>query len=73
MNRKVKAGDNAHSNRKHHLGVDFVIWRRHSVWFWFLINPCGNGGMIGVTSDEARATREACLSIESLLTVPKSC
>jgi hypothetical protein len=29
------------------LGVDFVIWRRESAWFWFLINPRGNGGMIG--------------------------
>ena len=57
------------SDRKRHLGVDFVIWRRESAWFWFLIDPRGNGGMIGATANEARAIREACLSIEAILTV----
>jgi hypothetical protein len=49
------------------LGVDFVVWRRESTWFWFLINPLGKGGMIGATVNEARAIREACLSIEAIL------
>jgi hypothetical protein len=62
----VSAGS---SDRKRHLGVDFVIWKSESTWFWFLINPRGNGGMIGVTANEARAIREACLSIEAILTV----
>jgi hypothetical protein len=57
------------SARKRHLGVDFVIWRRESAWFWFLINPRDNGGMIGATANEARTIREACLSIEAILTV----
>ena len=57
------------SDCKRHLGVDFVIWRRESAWFWFLINPLGNGGMIGAAVNETRAIREACLSIEALLTV----
>jgi hypothetical protein len=56
------------SDRKRHLGVDFVIWRRGTTWFWFLINPRGNGGMIGAVANEARAIREACLSIEAILT-----
>jgi hypothetical protein len=56
-------------NRKRYLGVDFVIWRRESGWFWFLINPRGNSGMIGTTANEARAIHEACLSIEAILAV----
>jgi hypothetical protein len=54
-------------DRKRHLSVDFVVWRRESTWFWFLINPLGKGGMIGATVNEARAIREACLSIEAIL------
>jgi hypothetical protein len=60
--------DGSH-NRNRHLGVDFVIWRRESGWFWFLINPRGNGGMIGTTASEARAIHEACSSIEAILAV----
>jgi hypothetical protein len=52
-----------------HLGVDFMIWRRESGWFWFLVNPCGDGGVIGTTSSEARAIHEAYLSIEAILAV----
>jgi hypothetical protein len=53
-------------NRKHHLGIEFVIWSRESAWFWFVIDPCGKGAMIGATGDEARALREACWSIEEI-------
>ena len=51
-------------NRK---GVDFVIWSRESAWFWLLIHPRGKGGMIGATTNEVRAMREVCLSIEAIL------
>ena len=54
-------------DRKRHLGVDFVMWRRESAWFWFLVNPRGNRGVIGATANEALAIREACLSIEAIL------
>jgi hypothetical protein len=57
------------SDRRRHMGVDFVIWRRESAWFWFLINPRTTGAMIGATANEARAIREACLSIEAIRTV----
>ena len=57
------------SNRRRHLGVDFVVWRRESAWFWLLINPLGSGGVIGAAINEARAIREACLSIEAMLAV----
>jgi hypothetical protein len=56
-------------NRKRHLGVDFMIWRRESDWFWFLVNPRGDGGVIGTTGSEARAIHEAYLSIEAMLAV----
>ena len=57
-------------NRKHHQGVDLVIWRRESAWLWFLIDPVGKGGVIGATTNKARAIREACLSIEAILAIP---
>jgi len=58
------------SKRKHHLGVDFAIWGSGGTWFWFLINPRGQSGMIGASTSEAEATREACSSIEAILGVP---
>jgi hypothetical protein len=59
-------------SRKHHLGIEFVIWSRESAWFWLLIDPRGRGGMIGATRDEARAMREACSSIEEMLAVSQA-
>lgn len=53
--------------RQHHLGVEFLIWTRESTWFWFLINPRSQAGMIGATSDESHAVREARFSIEKIL------
>jgi hypothetical protein len=47
--------------------VDFVIWGSEGAWFWFLINPRGMGGMIGASTNEAQAVREARLSIERML------
>jgi hypothetical protein len=55
------------SDRRRHMGVDFVIWKRESSWFWFLINPRTPGGMIGATANHERAIREACLYIEATL------
>jgi hypothetical protein len=57
------------SNPKRHLGVDFAIWRSEDAWFWLIINPRGRGGMIGATTNEVQAVREACLSIEEIQTV----
>jgi hypothetical protein len=56
-------------NRKRHLGVDFALWGNERAWFRFLINPCGEGGIIGASANEAQAMREACHSIEEILTV----
>jgi hypothetical protein len=59
-------------NRKRHMGVDFAIWESKGVWFWFLMSPSGEGGMIGASTNEGQAMREACLSIEEILTVSSS-
>jgi hypothetical protein len=54
-------------SRKHHLVMEFLIWRRESTWVWFLTNPRSWAGMIRATSDESRAVREARFSIEEIL------
>ena len=59
------------TTRKRHLGVEFVIWNRGGAWFWFLTPPRGKSGIIGATTNQAKATREACWSIESMLQSPK--
>jgi len=56
-------------NRRRHLGVDFAIWKTEGIWVWFVMNPRVEGGMIGASSNEAQAIREACLSIEEKLTI----
>jgi hypothetical protein len=53
--------------RKRHLGVDYAIWERDNSWFWFLIHPISQGGMIGASADEAQAMHEARWSIEESL------
>ena len=67
MNRVGHNLDYGPWSRKHHLGMEFLIWSRESTWFWFLINPHSQVGMIGATSDESRAVREARFSIEEIL------
>jgi len=57
----------ASSTRKRHLGVEFVIWKRGSAWFWFLTRPCGNSGSIGATTSQTGAMSEARWSIEAIL------
>ena len=56
-------------NRRRHLGVDFAIWKTEGIWVLFVMNPRVEGGMIGASSNEAQAIREACLSIEEKLTI----
>jgi hypothetical protein len=67
MNREGHKLNSDSRSRKHHLGMEFLIWSRESTWFWFLINPRSQAGMIGVTSDKGRAMREARFSIEEIL------
>jgi hypothetical protein len=55
--------------RKKYRGVDFAIWENENAWFWSLIHPRGESGMIGVSANEAQAMRDVCLSIEEILTI----
>jgi len=55
-------------DRRRHLGVDFAVWENQGAWFWLLIDPSGEGGMIGASANEAQATRDARLSIEEKFT-----
>jgi hypothetical protein len=57
----------ASSTRSRHLGVEFVVWKRGSAWFWFLTRPRGKSASIGATTNQAGAMREACWSIEAIL------
>jgi hypothetical protein len=68
-NEEMVAVSSGLRNRRQHLGVDFAIWQTEGTWVWFVINPRVEGGMIGASSNEAQAIREACLSIEEKLTV----
>jgi hypothetical protein len=67
MNRGGHKLNSGSRSRKHHLGMEFLIWNRESTWFWFLIDPRSQAGMIGATSDESRAVREARFSIEEIV------
>ena len=50
-----------------HLGIGFELWSNQRVWFWSLVNPCGNGGAIGAATTETEAVCEARAVIEELL------
>jgi len=54
-------------DRRRHLGVDFAVWENEGAWFWLLIDPSGDGGMIGASPNEAQATHDAGISIEEKL------
>jgi hypothetical protein len=64
MIRGDEVRDRGSCKSKRHLGVDFVIWTLENAWFWLVLRPHGTGGMIGATTNEARAMREVCLSVE---------
>jgi hypothetical protein len=53
-------------SRRHH-GVNFAIWEVRGAWFWFFIDPSGQGGSIGASANEAQAIRDARFSIEEKL------
>lgn len=56
-------------NRRRHLGVEFAFWGSEGTWFWLLISASGQSGIIGASASEARAMRDAFLSIEEKLTI----
>ncbi|MGH7932824.1 MAG: hypothetical protein ACREQN_06590 [Candidatus Binataceae bacterium] len=43
------------------------VWAGPSAWFWRVINPRYDFGIIGVTASEAEALREAHVALEEML------
>jgi hypothetical protein len=63
----MRAWASASCDRKQHLGMDFTVWENEGAWVWLLIDPSGEGGMIGASPNEAQATHDAGISIEEKL------
>jgi hypothetical protein len=51
---------------ENYLGVGFDIWTGQRTWFWSLVNPQLNGGVVGAAPTEAEALREARMAIEEM-------
>jgi hypothetical protein len=51
---------------KHHLGIDFEVWKAQESWYWLVALPGLNGGAIGAAATEASAIRDAYWSIEEM-------
>jgi hypothetical protein len=52
---------------RHYLGIDFEIWEAQQRWLWCVIDPDRDGGAIGAATTEIDAVRDACLSIDDML------
>jgi hypothetical protein len=61
----------ASTTRKRHRGVEFVVWKRGNAWFWFLTRRREKSGIIGATTNQDRAMRDARWSIEEILQSPE--
>jgi hypothetical protein len=46
--------------------ITVEVWTRQGTWFWYVVNPLGNGGSIGAAATETEAIREARSSIEEM-------
>jgi hypothetical protein len=55
------------SNLRHYQGVDFEVWDGQQTWFWFVTDPRCDGGAIGAASSETEAVRDACSSIDAMM------
>lgn len=55
------------NNTRHYLGIDFEVWEAQQRWLWCLIDPHRDGGAIGAAASEIDAVREACLSIDEMM------
>jgi hypothetical protein len=53
-------------NRRNLLGTGFDVWDDQEAWFWLVVSPRRDGGIIGSAATEADAVREACASIEEI-------
>ena len=71
LDNEIRTVNVASRTRKRHRGVEFVVWKRGNAWFWFLARRREESGIIGATTNQARAMRDACWSIEELLESPE--
>jgi hypothetical protein len=55
------------NNTRHYLGIDFEVWEAQQRWLWCVIDPHRDGGAIGAAASEIDAVREACLSIDEMM------
>lgn len=51
---------------RHHLGIDFEVWKAQESWYWLIARPGLDGGAIGAAATEASAMRDAYWSIEEM-------
>ncbi len=49
-----------------HMGRSFDVWNGNESWFWMVLDPSRNGGVIGAAATEEDAVRDACASIEEM-------
>ena len=54
-------------NMRHYLGIDFEVWEAQQRWLWCVIDPHRDGGAIGAAASEIDAVRDACLSIDEMM------
>jgi hypothetical protein len=55
------------NNLRHYQGIDFEVWDGQQTWFWFVTDPRCDGGAIGAAASETEAVRDACLSIDAMM------
>jgi len=55
-------------NQRTYSGIIFEVWEGQQSWFWFVIDPQCDGGAIGVATSETAAVRDACASIDEMMT-----
>jgi hypothetical protein len=55
------------NNTRHYLGIDFDVWEAQQRWLWCVIDPHRDGGAIGAAACEIDAVREACHSIDEMM------
>lgn len=52
---------------RNYMGIRFDVWNGQQAWFWLVLNTQGHAGVIGAASKEADAVRDACFSIEEMV------
>jgi hypothetical protein len=51
-----------------YMDISFDVWTGQGSWFWYIVNPNRNSGMIGAAANEMEAIREARSAIAEMST-----